>query len=131
MTMSNGYFALLSLDINNEKREEYHLSIYNPFGIAKFEIAAAMTEPAGMDILRDCDKGIHKINKNKGKNKEEKLKYGKEVVEGDVSNGIEGRTKKEIQIEGVVKRSNRIGKNFFRRQSGRICSVKRMESSIS
>ena len=127
MTMSNGYFALLSLDINNKKREEYHLSISNPFGITKFEIAAAMTEPAGMDILRDCDKGIHKINKNK----EEKLKYGKEVVEGDVSNGIEGRTKKEIQIEGVVKRSNRIGKNFFRRQSGRICSVKRMESSIS
>lgn len=47
MTMSNGYFALLSLDINNKKREEYHLSISNPFGIAKFEIAAAMTEPTG------------------------------------------------------------------------------------
>ncbi len=42
MTMSNVYFALLSLDIHNEKRKEYHLSISSPLGIAKFETAVAM-----------------------------------------------------------------------------------------
>ena len=41
------------------------------------------------------EEGIHKINKDKDKNKEEKSNDGK--VEGDVSNGIEGRIKKKIQ----------------------------------
>lgn len=126
ITTSDGYFALLSLDIHNDERKEYHLSISNPLGIAKFEIAAAMAR----EILGDCDKldvrfkgvyhfvksadesadddGIHKINKNK----EEKLKYGK-VVEGDVNNGIEGRTKKEIQTEGIVERCHRNWENIF------------------
>ena len=101
------------------------------------------------EILGDCDQlnvgfrgiyhfiksadeeGIHKINKHKDKNKEVKLKYGKEVVEGDVNNGIERRVKKKIQIEGIVERSHRDWENVFGGQSGRICSVKRMESSIS
>lgn len=143
MTMSNGYFALLSLDPHNGERKEYHLSISNPFGIANFEIASAMAR----DILGDCDQlyvgfrdiyhfvknadkeGIHNINKNKEKNKEEKLNDGK--VEGDVNNGIEGRVKKKIQTKGIVERSYRDWENVFGGQSGRICSVKRMESSIS
>lgn len=112
MIMENGYFALLSLNIHKDGRKEYHLSISYPLGIVKFEIVAAMAR----DILGDCDqlnvgfrgvyhfvKGadetgryddIHKTNKNKDKNKEEKLNDGK--VEGDVNNGIEGRAKKKI-----------------------------------
>ena len=127
ITTNDDYFALLSLDIHNGERKEYHL-----LGIVKFEIAVAMT--VGESRLReiatggamtreigDCDQlhvrfrdiyhflksadeeGIHKINKNK----EEKLKYGK-GVEGDINNGIERRVKKKIQIEGVVERSHRV-----------------------
>ena len=69
--------------------------------------------------------GIHKINKNK----EAKLNDGR--VEGDVNNGIERRTKEEIQTKGVVERSHGDWENVFGGQSGRICSFKRMESSIS
>ena len=49
--MSNGYFALLSLDTHSGERKEYHLSISNPIGTVKFEIAAAMAR----EILGDCD----------------------------------------------------------------------------
>ena len=121
MTMSNGYFTLLSLDIHGDGRKEYHLSISYPLGIAKFETASVMAR----EILGDCDQlnvgfrgiyhfvkntdevdnevDIHKTNKDKGKNKEEKINDGK--VEGDISNGIEGRIKKEIQTESIVERS--------------------------
>lgn len=42
ITVNNGYFALLSLDIHNGERKEYHLSISNPLGITNFEIASTM-----------------------------------------------------------------------------------------
>ena len=82
-----------------------HLSLSNSL-IAKFKIAEAMTVG---DTENAGEEGIHKINKNKDKNKEAKLKYGKEGVEGDVNNGIEGRVKKKIQTEGVVERSHWYG----------------------
>lgn len=102
-----------------------HLSLSNSL-IAKFKIAEAMTVG---DTENAGEEGIHKINKNKDKNKEAKLNDGK--VEGDVSNGIERRVKKKIQTKGIVERSYRDWENVFGGQSGRICSVKRMESSIS
>ena len=43
ITTSDDYFALLSLDIHNGERKEYHLLISNPLGIVKFQIAVAMT----------------------------------------------------------------------------------------
>ena len=111
MTMKNGYFTFLSLDIHGDGRKEYHLSISYPLGIAKFETASVMAR----EILGDCDQlnvgfrgiyvDIHKTNQDKGKNKEEKINDGK--VEGDVNNGIERRIKEEIQTEGVIERSNR------------------------
>jgi len=42
MPMSNGYLALLSLDIYKDGCKEYHLSISNPFGTPNFETAAAI-----------------------------------------------------------------------------------------
>jgi hypothetical protein len=87
MIMSNGYLALLSLDIHKDGRKWYHISISNSLGIAKFEIASAMAR----EILGDCDhldvgfrgvyhfvksadeEGIYKINKNNDKNKDAKL----------------------------------------------------------
>lgn len=111
-----------------------HLSLSNSL-IAKFKIAEAMTVG---DTENAGEEGIHKINKNKDKNKEAKLKIceaqlklSKEGVEGDVSNGIERRVKKKIQTKGIVERSYRDWENVFGGQSGRICRVKRMESSIS
>lgn len=49
--VSNGYLALLSLDIHRNGGKWYHLSISNAVGIAKFEIAAAMAR----EVLGDCD----------------------------------------------------------------------------
>ena len=66
MTMKNGYFTLLSLDIHKDGRKEYHLSISYPLGIANFEIAAAMAR----EILGDCDqldvgfRGVYHFVKN-------------------------------------------------------------------
>lgn len=80
-------------------------------------------------FIKGGEEGIHKINKNKDKNKEAKLNDGK--VEGDINNGIEGRVKKKIQIEGIVERSNREWENLHCGQNSRIRSFKRMESSIS
>ena len=86
-----------------------HLSLSNSL-IAKFKIAEAIIVG---DTENADEESIHKINKNKDKNKEAKLKIceiqlklSKEGVEGDVNNGIEGRIKEEIQTEGVVERSH-------------------------
>jgi hypothetical protein len=49
--MSNGYLALLSLDIHKDGRKWYHLSISSILEIAKFEIVAAMAR----EVLGDCD----------------------------------------------------------------------------
>lgn len=49
--MSNGYLALLSLDVHEDGHKEYHLSISNPFGVPSFETAAAMAR----EILGECD----------------------------------------------------------------------------
>lgn len=51
MPMSNGYLALLSLDIHDDGSKKYHLSISNPFGMPSFETAAAMAR----EILGECD----------------------------------------------------------------------------
>lgn len=57
----------------------------------------------------DKNDGNDNLYLNKYK-KEEKLHESK--VEGDVNNGIEGRTKKEIQTEGVIERSHWIRENL-------------------
>jgi len=117
--VSNGYLALLSLDIHRNGGRWYHLSISNPLGIAKFDIVAAMAR----EVLGDCDQlhvgfrgvyhfvksadeeGTHSIHKINNKNKEAKLNGYK--VEGDINNGIEGRIKKKIQTEGIIEGSHR------------------------
>ena len=92
-----------------------------------------------LDINKDKKEGKLKYGKegvegyvNNGKEGVEGyVNNGKEGVEGDVNNGIKGRVKKKIQTKGIVERSYRDWENVFGGQSGRICSVKRMESSIS
>lgn len=150
--VSNGYLALLSLDIHRNGGKWYHLSISNSLGIAKFEIAAAMAR----EVLGDCDQlyvgfrgvyhfvksadeeGIHNIHKINNKNKETKLndrtkeaKLNDGKVEGDINNGIEGRIKKKVQTKGIIEGSNGNWENVFGGKSSRICSFKRMESPIS
>lgn len=76
--MSNGYLALLSLDIHKDGRKEYHLSISNPFGIPSFETVATMAR----EILGECDqlmvgfRGVYHFVKEVTIDTENGNKYG-------------------------------------------------------
>lgn len=110
--MSNGYMASMTIDVLSENISMYHLSINNPKGKTgivtaqkmAYEIFGEGYVQLDMESVSGCVQFIkeNKNDGNKDKNldikskKEAKLKYGKEVVEGDVSNGIEGRIKKKI-----------------------------------